>query len=49
MYVKFTPGDLNPGPCPYTSQALILVQWSSHQRYAVVDQLIKIECVKQWQ
>ena len=36
MCVKLPPGDLNPYPCPHTSQAHILMEWSLHQGCAVV-------------
>ena len=36
MYVKFAPRDLKLGPYPHTPQALILVEWQSHQECAVV-------------
>ena len=47
---------LNPGPSSHTSQALILVKWSSNQMYVVQISFsillkmnrIVIEWVKEW-
>ena len=35
MCIKLPLRDLNPNPCHHTPQALILVEWLSHQGYAM--------------
>ena len=40
MWVKFSPVDLNSGPCPYCLQALIFVKWPSHQECTVIKHIL---------